>query len=315
MTKTSTLKPFAAGDLFLGCTYLCNPRDDHAGEGRILQFDRHMVPKGTLYTADTTHLVINLRFAPDGVLWAFDPFAHVVVRVSPAGQVLPRVDFGDRAWGSVAFGPAGQVYLCEYLRGDKPYEGGDMRLLPGTGVVGYGRIAEFDAAFRPVREFHNDLSPSLTGFHGVTHCAMHPDGHSLAYITDLGMRVMRYDVAADRQLPDLVSYPGGEAYVRRWTTGVEYLPDGTLLLLRGSFIDFIGPEGDSRRTVALDEYGYAMLTLAADGQHVFAANIFTGNMVKLRLADGAIVGRIDTGLAKPARSLAGVAEYRGPAAA
>ena len=69
MTKTSTMKAFAPGDIFLGCTYLCHPDDDHAGEGRILQFSRELVPKGTLYTRSTTHLVVNLRFGPDGSLW------------------------------------------------------------------------------------------------------------------------------------------------------------------------------------------------------------------------------------------------------
>ena len=150
MTKTSTMKPFAPGDIFLGCTYLMNvPGDDHAGEGRILQYDRHMVPKGTLYTVGTTHLVVNLRFGPDGVLWGFDPFAHAVVRVGPDGQQLPAADFGDRAWGSVCFAPDRSIYLCEYLKGNKPYAGGDMRRLPGTDVVGYGRIAHFDAVVPP----------------------------------------------------------------------------------------------------------------------------------------------------------------------
>ena len=229
-TKTSTLKPFADGDIFLGCTYLMNvPQDDHAGEGRILQFDRNMVPKGTLYTAGTTHLVVNLRFGPDGVLWAFDPFARVVVRVSPDGEQLPRVDFGGRGWGSVCFGHDGSVYLCEYLKGDRPYQGGAMRTLPGTNVVGYGRIAQFDASMRLVREFANETAESLTGFHGVTHSAMHPRDEVVTYLTDLGMRVMRYDVSANKQLPDLVTYPGGEAYARKWTTGVAYRSDGSLL--------------------------------------------------------------------------------------
>ena len=274
--KTSTLKPFAPGDIFLGCTYLCDPDDDHKGDGRILQFDRNLVPKGTLYTAGTSHLVVNLRFAPDGVLWAFDPFEHTVVRVSPNGEQLENADFGDRAWGNVCFGRDGRFYLGEYLKGDKPYQGGEMRLLPGTNVVGYGRIAEFDAGFNLLREFHNETAPSLTGFHGVTHACMHPDMDSVTYMTDLGMRVLRYDVVNDRQLPDLVSYPGGDEYVRKWTTGVDYLQDGTLLLLRGSFIDFIDPEGSSKRTIELDEYGYAMITVSADQQHVFVSNIFTG---------------------------------------
>ena len=103
MTKPATMKPFAPGDIFLGCTYLCNPDDDHAGEGRILQYDRNRVPKGTLYTEGTTHLVVNLRFGPDGILWAFDAFAHAVVRVSPDGRQMPAHDFGDRGWGQRLF--------------------------------------------------------------------------------------------------------------------------------------------------------------------------------------------------------------------
>lgn len=307
--KTSTLKPFAPGDIFLGCTYLCDPDDDHKGDGRILQFDSSLVAKGTLYTAGTSHLVVNLRFAPDGTLWAFDPFEYCVVRVSPDGEQLPDHDFGQRGWGNVCFGPGGQIYLGEYLNGDKPYEGGDMRTLPGTEVVGYGRIAEFGADLQPVRECEPDLSPSLTGFHGITHTAMHPDGRTYTYMTDLGMRVMRYDVVSGEQLPDLVTYPGGEEYVRKWTTGVDYLDDGTLLLLRGSFIDFIAADGRSLRTLELDAYGYAMITISRDQVHVFVTNIFTGVASKVRLADGAILGQIDTGLAKPQRSLAGIAVY------
>lgn len=310
MTKQSTMKPFAPGDIFLGCTYLMNvPGDDHAGEGRILQFDRHLVPRGTLYTEGTTHLIVNLRFGPDGVLWAFDPFAHAVVRVSPEGRQLPAVDFGDRGWGSVCFGRQNRLYLCEYLKGDRPYQGGDMRTLPGSTQVGYGRIAAFDQAFRPVTEFDNDTAPSLTGFHGVTHSVMHPDGHTLTYLTDLAHRVMRFDVEAGRQLPDLVTLTPGPELARRWTTGVAYRRDGTCLLLRGSFIECYDGSGRSRRTIELDAYGYAMITASTDDRHAFCANIFTGVMSKVDLAEGRIIGQIDTGLAKPQRSLAGVAEY------
>lgn len=311
MTKVSTMKPFAPGDIFLGCTYLCNPEDDHAGEGRILQFDRNMVPKGTLYTEGTTHLVINLSFAPDGTLWAFDPFARAVVRVSPDGKQLPNRDFGGRAWGSAVFGQDGSIYLCEYLKGNRPYQGGMMRLLEGTDVVGYGRIRKLGRDFSVLAEYDNDTAPSLTGFHGVTHSAMHPDGRYITYITDLGMRVLRFDVQAGKQLPDLLSYPGGDEYVRKWTTGVAYLKDGTLLLLRGSFIDLIDEGGRSLRTVQLDEYGYAMIRTCKDERYALATNIFTGVMSRVDLREGRIAGQIDTGFAKPYRSLAGVAEFPG----
>ncbi|MDH3977496.1 MAG: hypothetical protein OEU86_03190 [Gammaproteobacteria bacterium] len=309
MTKQSTMKPFTPGDIFLGCTYLCDPDDDHAGDGRILQFDCNMVPKGTLYTEGTTHLVVNLRFGPDGVLWAFDAFAHAVIRVSPEGQQLSAHDFGDRGWGSVCFGSNGDVFLTEYLNGNQPYQGGNMRTLPGTDVVGYGRIARFDSKFKKIDEYETQLSPSMTGFHGVTHSAMHPDGHHMAFMTDLGMRVMRIDTRTGKLLPDLVSYPGGEDYVRKWTTGVDYLKDGTLLLLRGSFIDFINEQGESLRTIDLDTYGYAMITISHCDEFAYVTNIFTGVMSKVSLGTGDITGQIDTGMAKPSRSLAGVAVY------
>ncbi len=303
------MKPFAPGDIFLGCTYLCNPDDDHAGDGRILQYDRNMVPKGTLYTEGTSHLIINLRFSPDGTLWAFDPFEYTVVRVSPEGRQLENFDFGERGWGNVCFGRNGDIYLGEYLKGDKPYEGGDMRVLPGTDVVGYGRIGQFDQNLNSVQEFENETADSLTGFHGITHSTLHPNGEIMTYMTDLGMRVLRFDITRNQQLPDLVTYPGGEEYARKWTTGVDYLQDGTLLLLRGSFIDFIDEQGASLRTIPLDEYGYAMITISNDQRHVFVTNIFTGVMSKVDIDRGEIVGQIDTGLAKPQRSLAGVAEY------
>jgi hypothetical protein len=309
--KTSTMKPFQAGDIFLGCTYLCDPEDDHAGEGRILQFSRDLVPKGTLYTEATTHLVVNLRLAPDGILWAFDPFARVVVRVGTDGRELAPGDFNDRAWGSAAFAADGSTILCEYLCGDRPYQGGAMRCLPGTDVVGYGRLARFSALGEMIEEFDNDLSPSRTGFHGVTHCALHPDGRTLAYMTDLGARVMRFDVAEGTQLPDLYTVPDDELEQRFWTTGVDYLGDGTLLLLRGSRIDRLDERGRLQGQIALDAYGYAMITVAPGEKEVFVTNIFTGVMSRIELESGTITGQIDTGLANPSRSLAGVAQYAG----
>ena len=42
------MQPFAKGDIFLGCTLLNVPDDDHAGEGRIWQYDKEMNFKGEL---------------------------------------------------------------------------------------------------------------------------------------------------------------------------------------------------------------------------------------------------------------------------
>ena len=46
MKERSTLQPFAPGDVFVGSTVLDGAADDHAGRGRILQFDSHLRKKG-----------------------------------------------------------------------------------------------------------------------------------------------------------------------------------------------------------------------------------------------------------------------------
>ena len=77
----STMQPFEYGDIFLGCTDLNDAVDDHKGDGRILQYDKNLQPKGILYTEGTDHLVIGLTFDPQGVLWGFDMHNHAIVRV------------------------------------------------------------------------------------------------------------------------------------------------------------------------------------------------------------------------------------------
>jgi hypothetical protein len=56
-----------------------------------------------------------------------------------------------------------------------------------------------------------------------------------------------------------------------------------------------------------------MITPSGDERFVFVTNIFTGVMSKVDLESGTIVAAIDTGMAKPFRSLAGVAEFPGQA--
>ena len=310
MVKTSTMKPFAKGDIFLGCTYLCDPEDDHAGEGRILQFDKNLVPKGTLYTEGTTHLIKNVRFAPDGVLWAFDDTNHAIVRVGTDGVALPT-HFGDRAYGNAVFTADGSIYMGEYLIGEKPHAGTVAKRLGESNIMGYGNLHKFTAALEHVAEFETETCPTITGFHGITHTALHPSERYITYLTDLGHRVMRYDIVEHCQMPDLIVYPSGEELMRKWTTGVAYISDGTLLLLRGSFIDLISEDGETIRSLPLDEYGYAMIDVSADDRFAFVANIFTGVASKVDLGSGEIVGQIDTGFAKPYRSLAGIAVFDG----
>ena len=115
MTKESTLKPFENEDVFVGATLLNNPDDDHAGDGRIIQFDSDLNEKGVLWTENTTHLVGGLKFGPDKTLWAFDSHSFTVIQIDPDGNQLPAIDFGQRSYSNVSFANDGTLYLGEHL--------------------------------------------------------------------------------------------------------------------------------------------------------------------------------------------------------
>ena len=114
----STLQPFAPGDVFVGATLLNSATDDHAGLGRILQFDADLNEKGVLWVEGTTHLVYGLTFAPDGTLWAQDPWAWTTVRVDPSGRQLQNLQFDMRAFSKVHFMADGTLLFTENLDGD-----------------------------------------------------------------------------------------------------------------------------------------------------------------------------------------------------
>ena len=57
--KTSTMKPFETGDIFLGCTYLTNPDDDHMGEVGM----PHIARQRALEGSDAIERVIEVSLA------------------------------------------------------------------------------------------------------------------------------------------------------------------------------------------------------------------------------------------------------------
>ena len=63
----------------------------HAGDGRIIQYDADFKEKGVLWTGKG-HLIGGLKFAPDGVLWAFDSQEFRILNVAPSGEQLADPD-------------------------------------------------------------------------------------------------------------------------------------------------------------------------------------------------------------------------------
>lgn len=310
MLKTSTMAPFDRGDIFLGCTYLDNPEDDHMGEGRILQFDRNWIPKGTLYTEGTRYLIVGCRFAPDGTLWAFDCHDHVTVRVGADGQQLENWEPG-RAFGSVNFAPDGQIYFGEYFIGTEIWQGTTAKLLE-NGTLGDGNIHRYSADLELLDILVADNAPEFTQFKGVTHSTLHPSGEFITYTTETARRLMRFDIVKDEQMEDLDGYPDADPHDRedrRWFIAPCYMPDGRLLCTMADSLRIYDPDGQPAKDIPLPGYGWAQVCPDVDERYALAANVWTGKAARIDLEKDQIVQLVDSGFTAPFRSLAGLAVY------
>ena len=308
--KENTMKPFETGDTFLGCTELIDDIDDHKGNGRILQYDKDLKLKGVLWTEGTEHLVIGLKMDPKGILWAFDMHNHIVVRVSPDGKQLPNHHFANRAFSNVTFDKSGNIYLGEALVGNTPYPGSFMKRLPGSDLLGDANIYKFDSEFNLLEIYEVAYSPEFHHFKGITHSTMHPSERFITYTTEIGKKIMRYDIKQSKQMDDLLVLPG-DLTDQNVAIAVNYLNDGRLLHSRGDRIEILDEDGEIIQTIDLKDHGWgiAQVTPSHDQEHFFTANIFTGVAMKIRISDGEILGSIETGYKAPKRSLAGIAEY------
>ena len=310
MKERSTLQPFAPGDVFVGSTVLDGGDDDHAGRGRILQYDSQLRKKGVLWLSHTTHLVGGLRFDREGRLWAFDSQAFVVLTVSRDGEVQ-RKDFGTRPFSNVNFCSDGSLYLAEHVTGNgikmeiQARMGTRLQRMPGTDRFGDGHVWHYRADGTLLRELATAVHGGIGGFMGVTMSALSPDESTLVYCSETGTRLMRYDLESARQLPDLQCLPDGE---REMFFAMDYGPRGRLYVSRGTRVDLVSQEGRTMCCYPLDGHGWATLKASSDGRHLYIGNYFSGQLVKLELESGEHVAMTDTGVQ---RSLAGIAEYRG----
>lgn len=316
MANVSTMQPFAKGDIFAGATLLNRTDDDHAGDGRIIQYDANMKEKGVLWTQGTTHLVGGLAFAPDGKLWAFDSNSFSVVRVGPDGRQLPKVKFADRAFSNVNFANDGTVFLGEHLVGNtvrmRPGTtlGTTLPKLPGSDRFGDGRLYQFTQDGKLVKEFATPVHGGMPGFLGLTGSALRADGKTMLYLSELSDSIRVYDLVNDKPLPNLVSYAPDSGNM---AMTVMYTRDGKLLHIRanfkeGFFLQHLSESGEVIREYMLPERGWAGTGKSTEKDIVLLGNFFTGTAAKFSLATGEIVAKAETGVQ---RSLAGMAQYPG----
>ncbi len=320
MTKESTIQPFAKGDILVGCTLLNNPDDDHAGPGRIIQYDADLNKKGELWVEGTNHLVGGLKFGPDGNLWAFDSNAHRVLHISPEGKQLPEVKFAERSFSHCNFTPDGTVLMGEHLIGDGSNfpawmgasideMGTTLTKIPGEDVFGHGHIFHFTMEGDLIKEYQNEAHGGMTGFLGCTTASLSPDSKTMLYSSETGPRIMQYDLEADQQLPDFQTFGEKEGMV----LVAVYRPDGTVLMLKAvSRTEFVlqhlTAEAEELKTYELPSPGWAIISPTSDDNVVLIGNFFSGTVAKFDLDKGEITAQVDVGVE---RSLAGIAQYPG----
>lgn len=308
--EESTLQPFARGDVFVGATLLNDPDDDHAGRGRILQFDADLNLKGVLWIEDTSHLVGGLTFGPDDTLWAFDSFAWLVVRVRPDGTLLPARKFADRPFGSVQFLGNGHFVLIEYLKGSAQPEQLTTRypyLPDDPDSVGHGEIYEYDARENLVRRLMPEVHGGVSGSMGATHTTLASDGRTLVYTSETGPRLMRFDLRAGTQLADLMTLPEAPPGAPpAMMFDVEHLKDDRLVLPLGTRVAVLMESGEEVASFPLQGFGWALVAPGLNEETAYAANWFTGEVVRLSLDDGNILARVTIA----PKCLAGIVQFQ-----
>ncbi|MCU0760788.1 MAG: SMP-30/gluconolactonase/LRE family protein [Steroidobacteraceae bacterium] len=261
-------QPFAPGDLLVAATDVDDRNVDlrnHSGPGRILHYGADFAPKGELRTGQDG-LVVGLAIDPaDRSLYACDPGSQTVTRFDREGRCGGRAALLPRARiGSMLFLPDGRFVAGLHSRIGEP---------PGSPAP---RLWIGDFRRGTLEALEAEVDGGKFGFHCITHFALAPDGRTLLYVSEAGRRLMRVDLEARRQLPDLLQFGKDDP---RGTYGPAVLRDGRVLLATGGGALMLDPDGSLLRSYEFGSArGWSRLTLSLD-QRVF----HVGNFVEGRL--------------------------------
>ena len=308
--RVNTMRPFAAGDVFVAATVMNNPTDDHAGAGRILQYDADLHYKGELWLQGTTHKVGGLTFGPGKTLWAMAQLTPAVVEIAPNGRQKPLHHWSDRKFSSVTFAPDGGYYFGEHMIGTQtghPAITTKFKLLAGRDVIGDGHIFRFNPQRKLVKEYATAAHGGIFGFLGVTSTVLADHGSRMIYVSETGNVVKQFDLEHDKQLPDLATFNKDPAMPM--VLVMNAMPNGQLLISNGGgFVVMDSQSGQILRNYPIDGNGWAAVNASADSQSVYVGNFWSGDVVKVRLSDGVVTARANVGEKK---SLSGIAQFGG----
>ncbi|MBU6377105.1 MAG: SMP-30/gluconolactonase/LRE family protein [Gammaproteobacteria bacterium] len=283
------------GDIFLAATDVDDRNVDlrnHSGPGRVLHYDAQLRLKGELRTGQVG-LVIGLGWdRRHRELLVTDPSAHVVTRFAADGSRLEPLPFLPRARiGSIQFLPDGRFCAGVHSKhGEDP-------------ASPQPKLYLCDREAGSALPLAVDIDGGKFRFHAVTHMTLAPDGHTLLYVSETGRRVMRYDLAAQRQLDDLLVLAAADP---RGTYGLACTPDGRVLMATGSGAAMFAADGSLIRSYDIPERrGWSRLQLSLDPTRFWLSNFFEGVLQQRDVESGELIREHDIGRKY---SLCGLAE-------
>ena len=287
---------------------LNDPDDDHAGDGRIVQYDNQLRKKGELWIEETEHLIMGLKFDREGTLWAFE--GHNIIKVSCAGRLLEVRNLANRMFSNVSFASDGSFVLGEHAHETELPKGRFntvLRRMP-DGRLGDGHAYRYSRDGRLLATYRTKITGSMGKFLAVTCAVLSPDEKRLIYVTETGNRVMQYDLVNDAQLSDLLVLEGADM-MQNMVFWLSYTPNRRLLVCRGDHIRVMDDgTGELGERFELGPFGFAAIHASADNRHVYGGSFVTGEIVKVDMKTGATVARTHIGVQ---RSTAGIAEFQG----
>jgi cytochrome c553 len=308
--RRNTMRPFAPGDVLVAATVMNDPHDDHAGVGRLLQYDADLRFKGELWLEGTRHKVGGLAFGPDRTLWAMAQLTPAVVEVAPNGRQRRYRAWSERKLSNVTFGPDRTLFFGEHLMGratGHPSVTTKFNLLPGRNVIGDGHVFQFTRDGRLLREFPTAAHGGLFGFLAVTSTVLRDGGRRLVYLSETSNVIKQYDLAGDRQLPDLLRIDNDPEVPMLLV--MNPMADGRVVVSTANGFIVVDPDtGRIARKYRLEGMGWAAIGAGVDNAHVFVGNFWSGELVKVRLSDGAVVARTNV---QQRESLSGIAQFPG----
>ena len=286
---------FERGDIFLAATDVDDSNVDlrnHSGPGRVLHYDAALQLKGELRTGQTG-LVIGLGYdRRHRELLVTDPSAHVVTRFAADGSRLEPFAFLPRTRiGSVQFLADGRFCAGVHSRhGENPAQS-------------QAKLFLCDREAGTTEPLAVEIDGGKFRFHAVTHMTLAPDGYTLIYVSETGRRVMRYDLAARRQLADFLLFGAEDP---RGTYGLGCLSDGRVLMATGMGAAMFSADGSLLKTYEIPERrGWSRLQVSQDAGRFWLSNFFDGILQQREIETGELIRELDI---RRKYSLCGLAE-------